>query len=161
MNENVKKSQGKKSLSRIINLVSKVWGSGVQSIGDYAFYCCEYLYEFDTGSDLSTINKNAFYGCESLKYNTYNNALYLGNKDNPYYLLVSAVNSDILYCTIHKDTKCIAGDAFSDCTNLMSLSYDNTKTNWAKVVKNDNWFDCGNHSSSEVNCSNGQVKIDD
>ena len=51
-------------------------------------------------------------------YTRYDNAFYVGSADNPYHLLVKAINTDIKTCDIHKDTKIINISAFEDCCNL-------------------------------------------
>lgn len=56
-------------------------------------------------------------------FTEYDNAYYIGNKDNPYHILLSAKSGDITSCTIHEDTKVIADSAFSFCRNLTSISF--------------------------------------
>ena len=51
-------------------------------------------------------------------FNKYNNALYLGNKENPYLALVAAKSQGINSVKIHPNTKVICPAAFQDCTNL-------------------------------------------
>lgn len=55
-------------------------------------------------------------------YTKYDNAFYVGSTDNPYHLLVKAINTDIKTCCIHKDTKIINISAFQDCCNLEAVT---------------------------------------
>lgn len=55
------------------------------------------------------------------KLTQYDNALYLGNKQNPFVLLVKAVSGDITSCRAHDDTKVIGPMAFRNCANLTNL----------------------------------------
>lgn len=55
-------------------------------------------------------------------YTRYDNAFYVGSMDNPYHLLVKAINTDITTCNIHKDTKIINASAFKECCNLEAVT---------------------------------------
>lgn len=50
------------------------------------------------------------------------NALYLGNKENPYLILVKAKNREIEICNIHRLTKSINDKAFYYCTSLKEIN---------------------------------------
>ena len=63
-----------------------------------------------------------FVNCSKLEFNEYDNALYLGTIDNPYYACMFAKSLDITSVVIHKDTKIIAESAFYDCQNLSSVT---------------------------------------
>ena len=88
---------------------------GVTTIGYYAFNKCSSLESLILPDSLTSISYTEFESCSNLKYNVYDNAKYLGNDKNPYVLLVKAVNKDIRYCNIHKNTKIIYQDAFLCC----------------------------------------------
>lgn len=64
---------------------------------------------------------DTFYNSPNLKFNQYDNALYLGNENNPYVLLVKAKDKKITSCDIHSSTKVIAPGAFMDCTMLKKI----------------------------------------
>lgn len=74
--------------------------------------CCLSFFACDTNIG----NEN-----EDEKYNEYNNAYYLGDKDNPYQVLVKAKNTDIATCFVHSGTEKISERAFSDCINLTNV----------------------------------------
>lgn len=62
-----------------------------------------------------------FNSCESLEFNVYDNALYLGTVNNPYFALYSALNESITACKIHEDTKIMANSVFNQCGNITSI----------------------------------------
>lgn len=96
---------------------------GVTSIERNAFYGSSALKNLTIPDSVKNIGYNAFYGCGgSLLYNKYDNALYLGNANNPYVVLVESTDEDISSCTMHPNTKFICNGAFSGCENLTSVT---------------------------------------
>lgn len=67
------------------------------------------------------VTATVFTECTSLKYNEYDNALYLGNDSNPYLVLVKKADNMILSCDINENTKVIANSAFSGCGELTDV----------------------------------------
>ena len=65
----------------------------------------------------------AFEGCNSIKGNTYGNALYISTQDNPYFILLRALDKNITYCEINNRCKTIHSNAFKDCTALKTISF--------------------------------------
>ena len=96
--------------------------SPVTSIGEYTFYGCSALESITIPSSVTSIGDSAFSGCSSLQYSHYENALYLGNADNPYMVLVGVENEDLASCTIHEGCKMIGERAFSNCSSLASVT---------------------------------------
>ncbi len=104
-------------------LTSVTIPNSVTSIGYRAFYVCEGLTSVSIPDSITSIGESAFDGCYSLKYNEYENALYLGNDANPYVVLIKAKEFDIITsCTIHDDTKLINTGAFKNCYGLTSVT---------------------------------------
>ncbi len=114
-------SIGEGAFQRCSSLNSIVIGDGVLSIGWHAFAGCKNLTNIVIPNSVESIGGSVFYGCSSLTYNEYDNACYLGNTTNPYIILVKAKDADITSCTIHKNTKFLHADAFSDCSSLRSI----------------------------------------
>ena len=91
-------------------------------ICDYAFVDCTELETIDLpNTDNLFIGDFVFEYCYDLEFNEYENALYLGNSENPYLLLVEAKNKRIDSCTIHEDTVSISTWAFEGCASIISL----------------------------------------
>lgn len=90
----------------------------VTHIGSYAFDGCINLNTVDMSSNLVYVGDAAFDGCDSLPLKEYRNALYLGDKDTPYIMLMKAVDTEIESCAVHDDTKIIYDYAFLDCTEI-------------------------------------------
>ena len=144
-------SIGDKAFYNCSSLSSVVIPDSVISIGEWAFYSCSNLTSVTISDSVTNIGRQAFRdctlltsvifsdsvtsmghmvfdGCTSLQYNTYDNALYLGNEETPYCVLIKAKNKSITSCKIHPDTKVIAGYAFDECTLLTSITIDNSVT---------------------------------
>ena len=60
------------------------------------------------------------------QYNEFGNALYVGNEDNPYLILVRAKQNDISSCEINPQTKIIGEYAFQQCSILESVTIPNS-----------------------------------
>lgn len=74
------------------------------------------------------LNKGAFSKCSNLKYNEYNNALYLGNEGNKYLVLIKAKSKDITSCQINANCKFVYCEAFIDCSGLTNITIPNSVT---------------------------------
>lgn len=94
---------------------------GVTYIGDAAFQSCG-ISEIVIPDSVAYIGEQAFFACDNLMYSEYDNAKYLGNSENPYFVLVQATDSSISSCAVHENTKLIAGQAFYECTSLASVT---------------------------------------
>ncbi|MBR2465339.1 MAG: leucine-rich repeat domain-containing protein [Clostridia bacterium] len=95
---------------------------GVSSIGVRAFADCKELENVFLGNSVSKIEASSFLDSLNIKYNYYDGALYLGNEENPYRVLVFAVGKDVRSCKMHDDTEAVAAGAFSDCEELVMVS---------------------------------------
>ncbi len=56
-----------------------------------------------------------------MQYNEYDNALYLGNLDNPFVVLIKAQNKNVDACVIADNCKFIYNDAFNGCAGLSDI----------------------------------------
>ena len=114
-------SIGDEAFSGYWDLTSVVIPDGVTSIGFYAFYNCRGLTSITIPDSMTSISSSAFAGCDSLKYNDYDNARYLGNESNPYVALISMTGNRSTSCIIHDQTKVISESAFLDRANLKTI----------------------------------------
>jgi|GEM_PF-1779457 len=104
-------------------------GSGVTSIGDYAFCGCSSLSSVTIGSGVTSIGNSAFEDCTSLSSVTVaeGNTAYcssdgvLFSKDMKTLVLYPAGRSDSSY-TIPDGVASIGSSAFSGCTSLSSVA---------------------------------------
>lgn len=94
---------------------------GVTVIGELAFSFNRNLRKLTIPNSVTMVANAAFLNCLDDLFNSYDNALYLGNDENPYLLLVNVKNSSITSCNIHKDTKMIGSVAFYWCGGLTSI----------------------------------------
>lgn len=78
--------------------------------------------ELEIPSSVKEISYNAFEYCNSLTFYEYDNALYLGNKENHYHALIKIKSQDITTCKINDSCKVIADGAFTDCKYLKEVS---------------------------------------
>ena len=115
-------SIGDSAFGYCTSLESSIGGNGIVSIGRYAFYGCSSLKTLSVGNRITNIGDYAFYNCSLISFYEYNNALYLGNEQNPYTILFKAKSKSITTCDIHESTKIIYDSAFEECQALTSIT---------------------------------------
>lgn len=102
-------------------LKSVVIPSSVNKIGYYSFMGCEDLKSVIIADSITSIEVKPFMGYKLLQYREYNNTYYLGNKTNPYLILVKTKSIDISLCKINDKCKIIWDEAFRNCFNLKNV----------------------------------------
>ncbi len=110
-------------------LTSVIVPESVTSISNDAFRLCINLTSISIPKTIEDIGSNVFLSCISLRWNEYDNALYLGNEDSPFLCLIKAKDYSITSCIINEDTKIIASYAFGWCSNLNEISIPDKATN--------------------------------
>ena len=110
------------------SLKSVVICDGVVSIGGCAFKKCGLLTNVTIPDSVTRVSFGAFEGCDSIIYNEYDNAYYLGNDINKYIVLVKAKSTDITSCKINEKCKLIYESAFSGCSLLPSITISDSVT---------------------------------
>ena len=97
----------------------------LEILGDTIWKDCKNLKSIVFSSSLTIVGSQLVQGCSNLEYYEYDNALYLGNQENPYMLLVQANDTLISSCTIHEDTRFICSQAFAECISLKNIIIPN------------------------------------
>ncbi len=115
------------------NLTNITILGAVTSISDYAFSNCSSLESINLPNSIENIGEYTFEECPNLVYNEYDNAYYLGNKENPYLVLMKAKTTDITSCKIANNTKIIYNSAFSNC-KLTNIEIPNSVISIGKSV---------------------------
>ena len=96
-------------------------GSVCEYIGLCAFDSCKYLVNINLPDSVEYIGRYAFSYCNALSLSEYDNALYLGNENNPYLVLLKAKDKSISTCYLHPNAKIIYDIAFYDCKLLETI----------------------------------------
>lgn len=106
---------GNQAFMGCTGLTSVVIPNSVTEIGASAFYNCTGLKSLTIPDSVILIGGRALPTENNMDYNEYDNALYLGDEENPYRFLIKAKSQSITSCQIHENTKYIYQSAFSQC----------------------------------------------
>lgn len=93
---------------------------GIEDVDYFVFDECKEIIRVSVPESLKSIPGDIT-TCETLKFNKFDNGLYLGNNENPYLFLVKPISKSIASIEIHKDTKVIDYGALFGCDKLESL----------------------------------------
>ena len=104
------------------SLTTLVIPDTVKYIGDYAFASCYELTDITMSNEIEYLGNDVFKNDTKLPITTYNNGIYFGVKNNPYFILsdVSDSNTDIF--DMHPDTVIIGDSAVASKTTTISLT---------------------------------------
>ena len=122
--------------------------SSLEKIQSCAFWGDDKLTHIEIPITISYIYEDAFEGCSLNYYNEYDNALYLGNSENPYVVLMKVKDANISSCKIHEDTRIIWKEAFYNCNNLTCVTF--TENNHLTSIGSCAFYNCKNLTSIEI-----------
>jgi len=108
-----------KDMTRLICAPTVIYGS---------YTICDTVTEIDSW---------AFSECFYLQYNTYDNARYIGKRDNPFFALVTS-DENVTQCRIHLNTKIVVGGAFYGSETLSDVYYSGTPAQWDSICVGEN-----------------------
>lgn len=114
----------------------------LETIDDWAFSNCTSLTKVDIPNGLKKLGESVFSNCNNLNYTIYDNAKYLGNEENPYLIMIKALNQSITECEIHEDTKFISYSLYC-CGNIETITIPNNVI----AIGSYSFYDCSNLKS--------------
>ena len=110
------------AFSGYTHIKSITLSSDIKEIEAMSFSGCSSLEKVVLPDGIEYVSYRAFDGCNKLQYNEQKDGLYLGNEANPYLVFVRPRSIAITSFELSLDTKVVAGGAFKDCADLISLT---------------------------------------
>ncbi|MDE7379710.1 MAG: leucine-rich repeat domain-containing protein [Clostridia bacterium] len=105
---------------------------GANDVPANAFKGCKSLTRLEFPDRLYSIGYDCLAGCDSLEYNEYGNALYLGNKKNRYEALIAAKEKASVI-EVHQYATAIAPDAFKKSKPFAKVQLPDKKAKLPKA----------------------------
>ena len=116
------------AFDRCQGLTEVILPNGVTSIGHWAFARCYNLTKVAIPDSVISVGSCVFEECDNLEYYVYDNAMYLGNEENPYALLTGVVDSSAESIHIPEGVITIGNSAFDGCNGLNEVILPNSIT---------------------------------
>ena len=98
---------------------------------------CSRLEALNWPEQVTDIPDGTFDQFDNLLGNTYQNAIYIGNEQNPYLYLWKTADKDVTSASVHSNTKIIAASAFYRCKKLVSVTIPEGVTRIGKSAFHD------------------------
>lgn len=140
---------GDYAFQRCYGLNTVTMESGVKSIGNYSFSNCYGLYNVILSDELVSIGDGAFESCSglseiSIPYGTQ----VIGSR-------AFAGCAALQMVFIPESVTVLGDDIFDGCTSMLTVYYEGTATQWAKVKKNEADFSGVNLNINGVSAGSG------
>ena len=127
-------SIGSHAFWRCEKITTVIIPDSVRTIYNAAFWGCVKLMNIVIQNSIEYIGDGVFLECDSLNYNEYDNAYYIGCDENPYVVLIKAKSTDIASCSINEKTRIIYSSAFQDCEKIKNLTIPNSVINSGNYI---------------------------
>ncbi len=163
------------------DITSCIIHDNTKIIAANAFDKCNLLENITIGNSVEGIGYDAFDECYNLHYNEYDNACYLGNNANPYFVLTTVKTQQTASLVCHDSTKIIVSYAFQECKRyltsitlpesvekidvgafaecylLTSVNYLGTMEQWNNINKKYYWAYGTN--ITQIVCTDGVIEL--
>ena len=117
----------KQAFAECRSLTSISMPNSLESIGMQAFINCYELKNVTIGDNVSFVGEQAFLYCDKIVTNKKNGCGYLGNKENPYLILLNTYDKSMTASEIEDTCRIVCVDAFHNCHYLYKIVIpDNT-----------------------------------